>query len=673
VITRIVAAVLALLSVVPLWRMLPRRATGMAGIATAEAAASYTSLVWNGVLLALIPAVIAAFVLDAAKLEEGLAKVARPLTRVTPTIFALAVAILATAVSAWLAIDVMDGKPTVIDSFAQLTHARYIAAGWWAGPDTNAAWHIQQTIATPNGWVSQYPPGYIALLAAGFAVRGVALVGPLMLGLAVFFSALIAHEMFISIAMGRAAALLAALSPFMLGLSGAYMSHVPAAAFATAAIFFVIRAREGGIVWAAAAGAAIGALFAIRPLTGIVIGAVSLVYGLTQPLPARTKLWHAVAAFAAALPFIIAVAVYNTHFFGGPATFGYTAALGPNSGLGFGTDPWGNQYGIAEALAYTSAELIALSVHLLETPLPIVAMIGVYFALPSHHRVNASSPHRLIAQLVFWACAALVLAGLFYWHHGLFMGPRMLADTGPLWVLLAVYAAAGLIARIRADWLIAGKYSVRAFAIGGICVPLLFGLLYLAPSRLSSYRVTGEMQSLLRAPRVDRTSIVFVHGGWTSRVAMRLAAHGMRLDSVETAMRQNSTCKVHNYSLAFARGGSPSGIDFTPRARHAVPAVEISPGNRIRMTPNEAMDTGCAREIAADTAGVVDVTPFLWQGDLPGISGTEAMFVRDMGPQENAAVLAMYPGRAPLFAMTARDRVTLVDYRAGMQSRWGVQ
>src|SRR5687768_13535450 len=114
--------------------MLPQRATGMAGIATAEAAASYTSLIWNGVLLALIPAVIAAFLLDARKLEEGLAKIARPVTRVPPMVFAIAAAAVATGAAAWLAIAVMDGKPTLIDSFAQLAHARYLAAGAWAGP-----------------------------------------------------------------------------------------------------------------------------------------------------------------------------------------------------------------------------------------------------------------------------------------------------------------------------------------------------------------------------------------------------------------------------------------------------------------------------------------------------------------------------------------------------------
>lgn len=655
------AAALAVLSVLPLWRILPQRSTGLAGLATAELAASYTSLVWSGVLLALIPAVIAAVVFDSDGLEAGLTHIVSPLARPGALSFAFASAILATVIAGWVAIAMMYGKPTLIDGFAQLTQARYFANGDLAGPDVNAAWHIQQTIATNAGWVSQYPPGYSALLAAGFAAGGVALVGPAMFGVAILFTSLIAHEVFENVLLARVAALLAAVSSFMIGLSGAYMSHVPAAAFVCAAIWFVLRARDGSMAWSAAAGAAIGAAFAIRPLTGVVIGMVALAFGLTRPLAVRTKVTGAAAAIGAALPFMLAVATYNARFFGSPTTFGYLVSLGPGGGLGFGTDPWGNTYGWAEAFAYTSAELIALSVHLLETPIPLIALIGLYFALPS------PSPSRL----VFWACAALVTANLFYWHHGIFMGPRMLADTGPLWVLLAVLAVHGLIIRIRHDWLIADKYSVRVFALGGLVASLIFGLVYLTPSRLYSYRVPAEVRPLVRAPVAQRPELVFVHGGWSSRVAMRLAASGMRLDSVETAMRQNSTCKVHHYSLAFARGENAGGLEFIPRADRTIRAVEISPGNRIRVTPSEAMDAGCAREIAADTAGVLDATPYIWQGDLPGISNGRSMFVRDMGPEENVVVLAKFHDREPRVALMTAHGISIVGYETGMKTRWG--
>lgn len=661
--TRVVAAVLALLGVVPLWRVLPQRATGMAGAATAEQASAYAALVWSSLLLALIPALIAALVLDTARFESLLRRAAMPLIELRALTYALLVAALATLLAAFVAIGIMDASPTLIDSFAQLVHARYLAAGHFAGPVgvDQQFWHIQQTIATPNGWVSQYLPGYSALLALGFQLHAVALVGPVMFGVAVLFTSLITDEIFVNRPLGRFAALLAALCPFMLGQAGAFMSHVPACAFSTMSLYFVLRARRGALGWPAAAGLAISALFVIRPLTGMVAGVVALTMSVFTETDVKAR--RVGLAVACALPLLLVVGLYNAHFFGHPTTFGYSAALGPRAGLGFGTDPWGNRYGVLEALAYTSAELMALNVFLLETPLPLVLFVGAYFALS--HRCTSQE------RLLFWWVAALVIANLFYWHHGLFMGPRMLADAGTLWVLLVVMAVAGLIASIRADWLIADKYSVRAFVTGGVCVALVAGLLVLAPQRLFSYAPPADVQPLLRARPVNRAALVFVHGGWTTRIAMKLAAHGMSLDSVETALRQNGTCSVHNFALAYARAEpAPRPLDFTPRATHLPPAVLLAPGDRIRIAPGERIDAGCAAEMAADTGGVLDVSPYMWQGDLPGVGRHGAMFVRDMGMAANAGLIARHPDRAPMMLVEKHARIGLQPYDAAVRAKW---
>ena len=52
-------------------------------------------------------------------------------------------------------------------------------------------------------------------------------------------------------------------------------------------------------------------------------------------------------------PFALALAAYNRALFGAPSRFGYEAAFGPAHGLGFHRDPWGNLYGLREAVAYT--------------------------------------------------------------------------------------------------------------------------------------------------------------------------------------------------------------------------------------------------------------------------------------------------------------------------------
>lgn len=661
--TRIVAAVLALLGVLPLWQLLPQRATGLAGAATAEQAAAYTALVWNGVLLALIPAIIAALVLDSERFDSLLRRAAASLMKPSLPAYAFIVAIVGTLLAAFVGIRILQGSPALIDSFAQLVHARYFAAGSLAGPvgADQQFWHIQQTIATPKGWVSQYPPGYIALLAVGLKLHAVTLVGPLLLGVAVFFTALTASEVFENAALGRFAALLAALCPFMLGQAGAFMSHVPACAFSAMALYFVLRARRGTIGWSAAAGVALGTLFAIRPFTALVAGAVTTAVVVSAPM--QGKLRRIAVALASALPLFVLVGLYNARFFGQATRFGYTAALGPHAGLGFGIDPWGNRFGLIDALAYTSAELAALNVFLLETPLPLVLFVGLFFA-----RSQLCTPPQL---LLFWWVAALVIANLFYWHHGLFMGPRMLADAGTLWVLLVVMSVAGLIGSIRADWLIGGKYSVRVFAAAGASAALLAGLFVFAPQRLYSYAPTADVERLLHAPSTDRAALVFVHGGWTTRIAMKLAAHGMRLDSVETALRQNGTCTVHNYALAYVRGEpAPGYLDFAPRATHLPPVIQIAPGDRIRIERGERIDAGCAAEMAADTAGVIDVSPFLWQGDLPAIGRRGALFVRDMGPAANADLIARNRDREPLMLIEKSERVSLQPYHAAARSVW---
>lgn len=662
--TRLIAAALAFLGIAPLWRLLPARATGLAGAATANMADAYAALIWNGLLIALIPGIIAAMVLDPERFERALARLVAPLARPRLIIYAAGLGVLA-CVCAY-AVARLAAAPTLIDSFAQLTQARYLAAGRLAGPLTAGPefWNIQQMVITPNGWVSQYPPGYIALLALGLRAGHPELVGPVMFGIAVVFTTLISAEVYADRALARFAALLVALSPFMLGQAAAYMSHVPAAAFSAAALYFVLRGMRGGVRWAVAAGICIGVLFTIRPLTGLVAGVTAIAYVLSTGTPMRTRAARIALALAAAAPFLMIVAFYNAHFFGSATTFGYQAALGPSAGLGFGVDPWGNRYGLLEALAYTSAELVTLSLFLFETPLPLVVLVGLYFAL-------SPQPSRA-ESLVFWWAMSLVVASTFYWHHGLFMGPRMLADAGPLWALLAVMSTAGLIARIRMDWRLAGKYSARSFAAGGACAALAGGLLFLAPHRLLSYRQDPH-DAQLHAPAVTRPSLVFVHSGWTARVAMNLAGHGMRLDSVETALRQNSTCAAHHYAVAYARGERPVvSLDFTPRAINLPRAVQTAPGNRIRVWPGEPMDAECGRELNADTAGVLDVTPYVWQGDLPGLTKKGALFVRDFGPAANEVLLREFPDRVPLMLRTRADgQAELQPYAQAIQTIWG--
>ncbi|HEY8519108.1 MAG TPA: hypothetical protein VIN61_03435, partial [Gammaproteobacteria bacterium] len=347
-------------------------------------------------------------------------------------------------------------------------------------------------------------------------------------------------------------------------------------------------------------------------------------------------------------------------------------ALGPAARPGFHRDPWGNVYGPIEALAYTSSDLVALSLNLLETPLPVVALVGAYLLCAP----RLSEGERIITA---WALLPVV-ANFFYWHHGMFMGPRMLNEAGPAWTVLTATAAVGLVrltpARHRA---IPRRYSPRAALTALFLVAWALGLTYLAPERLVSYGRDWLRSTRIEPPRTLRPSLVFVHGAWTGRIAMRLAGNGMRLDSLETALRRNSTCALHQFAGAYPasawREGDGPPIDFDSRSGyppgHA--AVDIAPGDRILVRRGEVLSPACAREIHADRNGIVDIAPLLWQGDLPGLPPTGPMLVRDLGPEANAALIAAQPGRRPyVFFTPSPDREpALVPYEQGMVAIWG--
>lgn len=675
---RTLGVVLILLVALPVYRVFITPEAGFVGKNTIWMSDTTYSLLWSGFLLVLIPAIVLARMVTPGSIEKRLAGVGKQLSRAHPVGFALTLAVVSGVVTLWFAIDILEGKPNLIDAMAQLLQARYLAAGKLAGPALaeGAFWHIQNTLVTPNGWVSQYPPGHVLLLAVGFQLGAVWLIGPLLVAITVFFTTLVAEKLLPDdLMVARIGAILVAASPFIFGLAAAYMNHITAAAFGTMAIYFALRARDGRNEWAILAGAALAYVFATRPMSAIVFGAV-VGFGVWMQSGSRAgttgRDWLARFGLAClgASPLIALHAVYNAHFFGGIFRFGYDLAHGETTRLGFHQDPWGNWYGLTEAIGYTSADLVALNVNLLESLIPSVALVGAF--LVAARRLSAGQ--RIV---VAWALLP-VLANLFYWHHGIFMGPRMLNEVAPGWGILTAVAAAGLYRRTPETLMIGRKYSARTLIISHLLIGGIIGFIVLAPQRLLGYRHFME-SSRVEAPVTPEPTLVFVHGGWTGRPAMMLAAAGMRLDSVETALRQNSTCRVHRFAIAYSsrRGGDVDStlpvLDFNPRWTGFPPSLEVSPGNRFRIDESEEMEDFCVREIYAGRNGIIDVSPLMWQGDLPGLPPSGALYVRDMGPELNSIILRRYPERTPLvYHLPAPDAdPALVPYEEGMAAIWG--
>jgi hypothetical protein len=623
-----------------------------------------------GTLVVLLVAVVLARLLNPDKIAEWCISGGRRLTAIPPARFAWGLALLSAAITLAFSHFVLAGNSTNVDAKVQMLQARFVAAGHLSGPADRFTefWQLQNSLITPNGWVSQYPPGHVFLLAIGFVLRVPFLVCPALVGVTVLFTTLSAQRLLRGDpAVARLGAIMLALSPFFIGLAGAYMNHVSAAAATSLAVYCALRSEDDDrLRWPLLTGAGLGLAFSVRPLAAIVAGmtvlAIWIVVRAARRRQVRGWVRLCIGALIGAAPFLVAVGAYNNHFFGSAFRFGYVAAYGPLVGLGFHQDPFGHFYGPVNALAFTSSDLVALSLYLLETPMPVVMVVGLFLMF----RRNLSAGERLIA---LWALLP-VLANMFYWYHGIFMGPRMLNEAAPAWALLTAIAAVGLV-RLTTRRQFGGQ-SPRAILTVAFIAAWVAGIFYLGPVRLMGYGGAIEL------PHAATPSLIFVHGAWSERIAMRLIANGLRQDSLEIGIRQNSTCELHEFAkwYAAAKAGRITQrpvVDFDRAGpERSVPLV-IANRDAIRVNPGQPISRDCAREIASDSAGIIDISSFLSQTDLPGLGGDGTMIARDMGPEANAQLIAQYPRRTPMFFYRAEREdkgPQLVSYAEGLRRLW---
>jgi hypothetical protein len=568
-------------------------------------------------------------------------------------------------------------RPVLIDGVAQLIQARYLAAGRPTGPVLTdpAFWQIQFMVPTDAGWASQYPPGFPALLAVGWTFGVPWLVGPLALGATVLFTTLAAERLYPDDrSVARLGALLVAVSPFLAFHAGAFMSHAPAAACIALAVYAALRASEGSRGWALLAGAAVGGAFAMRPLVGAVLGAVATggVWALA-PRPGRLgpRAWteRALGAALGSVPIAALVLVYNARTFGSATRFGWIAAAGPAQAPGFHVDPWGSPYGLIEALAYSAQDLIGLGIDLLQTPLPLVVLVAIHLA-----RADRLGPGTRVAAT--WALVPVVGNAL-YWHHDLFMGPRMLYEAAPGWCLLLAASVMGILRSLpEADKERNSRPLITSTGTAAaLMLALVAGVVVAGPGKLAGYAGRAVSTGMARrAPEVGGPALVFVHDDWQSRLGARMSALGMRLDSVRAVLGGVPTCEIERWV-----GDREAGIEHPLRGAGGASSargreVVMPSGSRILTYEGETLSPECEREAAGDYGGVLALAPYLWQGDLPGLGGDGVMYVRDLGPERNGKLIERRPERRP-FLMVGRGTTApaLLPYEEGIEQVWTVR
>jgi hypothetical protein len=674
---RLVGVALLLSITVPLYRIAGSGESDRIARDVADSADLSRSLFLLGTLIILTIGILASRITDPSGVDRLCSRLGARLESIPTRWFATVLALFTGLATLAFSNVVLKAKPNLIDAMVQLANARYVAAGHLSGPVNQFSefWHLPNSIASAHGWVSQYPPGFVMLLGVGLRMGVPQLVGPFFAGLTVFFTVLAAERLFPDdIAVARLGALMLALSPFLIGLAGAFMNHVGAAAFISAAVYCALRSRDAdSVVWAALSGASVGAVLSIRPLTALVAAVLVAIIWIAKPEAGlreriRKLLKLSLGAVVGIAPFLAALGAYNQYFFGSPFRFGYAALVGPLVAPGFHLDPSGHLYGPLQALGYTASDLTTLSLYLLESPLPAVGIVAAFLMCARQFPTG-------VRIVLAWALLPVV-ANALYWHHGIFMGPRMLNEWAPAWTLLTAIAAVGMV-RLIPRGLAFGGYSPRSALAISFAMAWLVGVFYLGPERLARYGGSWMASTRMTIRPASGASLVFVHGAWTTRIAMRLVAHGLRGDSLEAALAQNATCDVHNFADWYtqepaSRQAAAPPISFNFDSRNKTSKIQIAQGEEIRYVPGVPISRECLGEIASDALGIIETAPLAWQNDLPGLDGSGTMIVRDFGPQANARLIERHPERIPMILYRAQKEGApkLVPYAAGIKSLW---
>ncbi|HEX3867916.1 MAG TPA: hypothetical protein VHV78_14235, partial [Gemmatimonadaceae bacterium] len=317
---------------------------------------------WGGALALVATAAAIASPID--PMRPLLAALRRP----APLQFAMLVAAVTFALSAFFAVFAFHRAASTSDELAELWHAQILLHGRFSLPvDPNREFFSLENVVDTGRWYSQFPVGGPLILAIGAAFGVPWLVSPV---LAAASAALLYHfaRRAFGETQGRASAVLFSSAPMLLMMAGTWMNHVPTLFLATCALAALVEwsaaaSTRAAMRYAGIIGLAVGGMATIRPLDAIVVASAIGVFQLwavrTTLIRFRELAFEAACGTVALVPLLYA----NWTTTGAALRFGYDISWGTGHRVGFHADPYGNVHTLAQGLEYAVTYLGELNMY----------------------------------------------------------------------------------------------------------------------------------------------------------------------------------------------------------------------------------------------------------------------------------------------------------------------
>jgi len=602
----------------------------------AVVAGAWRTWAWGGGIVAGTTAVL--MILSRGRAPVWLIDAWRASVGRLPTRWLLALTGGALVVFAGLILTVLfEGNPRSVDGFAQLFHARMFLAGrlWIEPPAELASFGTLNMVLGPDRWYSQYPPGQPAVLALGLAVGRWWLLQPafgVLLVLATYRVARWAADE----TTARLTVVVLVLCPFVVAVTATELSHIPAAALGLgAAAAATMLDRPSWPRWAAAAGLALGAMVAFRPLDAVAAALpVAVVTLMTARRTAPALAVMALGGLLGTLPTLW----FNAGTTGSWREFGYGHLWGPGIALGFHDVPWSQPLTLPRAVGLTAFDLHQLNMYLLDLPIPILLLTAAGL-IAGWRRLRDRD------AVPFVGVASLMGLMFFYFHRDTFYGPRQVFSAVPWFVLL--FARATVLLR-RSGPASGQGVPLGMVAVTAVAVALAVGLVTIAPGRLAGYRASTPMLNHhpeREAAGLDH-AVVLVPDGWGSRLIARMWAAGVPARRSDALYAAVDACTLEQ---ALDRADEPASRAALLSTLESLAAAG-RPGVRLYRTDDPALrlpasgplPAECEAEIAFDQRGFLAFAPVLYLNHA-SLAGP-VVWARDLRDR-NTALRRRYPDR----------------------------